>query len=262
MKKLMYLINFELKHSIKKILLLCLAMAVMQNLIFMSLGWRRAYSTLRFENILQISNYALIFYITFIAIIGLQFYIFIKDYSDGRSIYTLMSLPSKRSYFLISKYASSIAAFLTLIAMQIINVYITYGLYLLYYNNTPGMKSGLYMAFNRDRFLSLFIPSDLPIIILYIAILISISIFTIFVIVALKGKRYISLFFLSSMEIIVFFLLFILTAEFMYNFRYFNAYEGYYFRLNSFILWIAAVIFLNWMMVKKSLKIVEANEIL
>jgi hypothetical protein len=263
-KKLLYLINFEFTNSIKKVLLLCLAMAVTQNLSLMILGSRQAYAYLRFENVLSISMYSQIFYLFFAALLGLQFYIFHKDYSGGKGIYTSMTLPTKRSYIFISKYVSALCSFLILVLFQIINVFITYGLYLSNYYYTPKVRNGLYMAFIRDEFLNSFFPQHPIGFAIGFFILISTATFSLSLVISIKSKKYISLFFSSIflwsslggiLETIN------NSGQDYRHGRNFYALDTMPWTFSLVILLVIAFI-MNILMIKKSVKQIEKNEIL
>jgi hypothetical protein len=253
MKKLMYLINFEFTHSIKKVLMLCAVMALIQNLSFIVFGWRKEYEALRFEHLLDISKYSLIFYMFFILLIGLQLYIFEKDYSGGKGIYTLMTLPSKRINIYISKYVSSLLAFITLIVVQTINIFITYGLYRICYSNAVRMNRGLYMAFMRDRFLGMFFIRSLPEAVLLIAVIISAAVISVFAAINISAKRYYSL-------LLAAFLLIPLNGlyRFVSDIRdYYN--YGHRYNYGSFIFVVIVIILTNALMSYLSIRCIEKN---
>jgi hypothetical protein len=255
-KKLMFLTNFEFIYSIKKVLLLCSVMAAVQNLSFLIFCLRKDYEALRFENILDISKYSIIFYLAFIALMGLQFYFFQKDYIGAKGINTLFTLPAKRSHIFFSKYLSAILGVLILISFQIVNVFITYGLYLVYYKDVPKVENGLYMAFVRDSFLGLFFTDNIYVLIYIIVIIASIISATLFLITVLKSKRWIYFLFLL--------ILFITINKFISNHRWLDTIHSIgdndiYYETGF---WFLATIVANLYIIKTSIKLIVRNEIL
>jgi hypothetical protein len=251
MKKLMYMINFEFSQIIKKVLLLSLTMAIFQNLSFALSGLKEEYRYVRFEQLLGISGYSTMFYVFMLSLMVLQIYTFYKDYFGSKAIYTLMTLPSKRSLIYTSKYLAALLSVFMLLATQLLNVFITYGLYSSYYAASPRVNNGLYMAFVRDGFLQSIFPQDIYVIIFGVSVMLSAAAFPLYIIISLKSKAYLAS---AATALLLHHSLSRLNSSIVSQWDFPN--------LKLLIFWVLIVILANGFMINRSIKFIGKNSIL
>jgi ABC-type transport system involved in multi-copper enzyme maturation permease subunit len=160
-KRLFYLINFEFRNIIGKLAILSGVMITAQIVFFFMVISKYNNKYLRFENILDKAGYPVTFYVFLGVLLLLSAFNLYQNYFGSKSIYTLMSLPSDRRHIFLSKYISSLIGALGLAAVQIIGIFITYGLYLVILFDAPTVHNGLFLAFIRSGFLRILLPFDL-----------------------------------------------------------------------------------------------------
>jgi len=164
MQKLYKLVNHEVKGILKYILVLALAMLVLQNVILLIQLTRAFFSTSeRFEDILAMCGFPLIFVIAFFTVTGICIMSVYSNYTGSKSIYTLLTLPQRREFIYIAKFISFLTCYLVIWAAQIISVFIGY--FLVYNTYLSGrikpMTNGLFLAFIRSGLLRFMVPLGL-----------------------------------------------------------------------------------------------------
>jgi hypothetical protein len=115
-------------------------------------------SVVGFDQLLTKANYATFFYIAFALSLGLAFYSVYRDIQGTKSIYTLMTTPTPKPIFYLSKFTASLLGSFTVIAFQIINIFISYNMYLFAVTNNRQMQNGLFLSFLRYDFFRSLIP--------------------------------------------------------------------------------------------------------
>lgn len=192
MKKLFYLINFELSNMLKKLILLCACMIAIESVSFLVILFNTKNHYLRFEELLDKAGYPLMFYIflgLLLVIIAFGFY---QNYFGSKSIYTLLTLPSKRGHVYLGKYISGLLCSLMLAAVQIIGVFLAYSLYLYAFSDIPRMNNALFLAFIRSEFLRMLLPFDFLSLVASIICINSLIVLILFAVIGERSRNYFS----------------------------------------------------------------------
>ena len=201
MKKLLYLTNFEFRRIAGKLAIIILSMVIIETVMFYITISNIVNQYQRFEALITRAGYPIMFYCFLLSVLVLVAFSFNQNFSSGKSIYTLLMLPSKRSYIFWSKFLSAIACTFTLTAAQIINIFITYDVYEAYLKEIPKMynsmnikeipmvHNGLFLAFIRSDFLRVIFPIDLLSFIVSLISLLALSVLPIFVFVHIKSRN-------------------------------------------------------------------------
>lgn len=158
MKQTLHLINFELKRMLGILLILSGILAGTQIIALLIQLFNPVQQYLRFEDMMQAAGYPAIFFAVlaaFLLITALQFY---QHYLGSKSIYTLLSMPTDRRLVLFSKWAAGYLGALTLAAVQLLWIFVSYGFYRYALPEIPRMNNGLFLAFMRSSFLRLLLP--------------------------------------------------------------------------------------------------------
>ncbi|MDQ2087440.1 hypothetical protein RBH29_13490 [Herbivorax sp. ANBcel31] len=190
MKKLHYLINFEMRMQIKKTLIIIAVMLLVQSIAIISVSSVEKNSHLRFEELLSMSGVAIIFFIALGAILVLGAFRFYRDFVGGKSIYTLLTLPGKKDYIFYSKAVATVINVFMLWAAQFASVYICYGLYNASTYGVPRLHNALLLAFARSDFLRFFFPLDAAHFIVTALILLTLAVYAVLIAISERSKKY------------------------------------------------------------------------
>lgn len=159
-KKFIYLTNFELSFSLKKVLSAVALFMFIQLIMFVTIVSNEENSNLRFEELADMSGYEISFAIAAFVVLGIIAFCFYKNWLGGKSIYSLLCLPTKRLFVYFSKLTAALISVSILVTAQLTNVLISYGIYNLAFPDVPKLRNGLLLAFLRWDFLSMFFPQD------------------------------------------------------------------------------------------------------
>lgn len=190
MRKLLYLINFELRRIATGLVIISVCMMAAQIVSFLFIASKSEYRYLRYEHLLELSAYPFLFAVFLGAVLLLIAISFFQNFHGSQSIYTLMTLPLKRSNIYISKYFSGLVAALIIAAVQVAGIFLTYGIYLLALPQIPKVNNGLFLAFMRSRFLRIFLPLDIYSFLVSLICIVSLTAIPLFVLLAIKSKKY------------------------------------------------------------------------
>jgi hypothetical protein len=161
MKKLAYLLNTELSGLFKPVCLIVLFNVAAQLL----LAWLANQSGIRynrFESFYGEAGCITIFCMSLLVLLGLLIFHFYSHWWGSKSIYTLMTLPMKRSTVYVSMLSGFYLVLLFFLATNLIAAVLCYGLFHSQISNViyPGyvIENGLFLAFVRSDFLRMLVP--------------------------------------------------------------------------------------------------------
>ncbi|NLM11951.1 MAG: hypothetical protein GX213_14525 [Clostridiaceae bacterium] len=197
MKKMYYLINNEFKGLYRVVLVLVLVLIILQQFLLIRSIKYYPNRFERFELLFSKSGCIIIFLVCFFALCGLCIFNAYSNYTESKSIYTLLTLPLPREYMYFSKLISYSMCFLTLLASQIISAWIGYGLFYWYVssqqiatNITLPVNNGLFLAFIRSDFFRLILPFGFMGFISSLAVFISLVCTIYYGVICERSKRY------------------------------------------------------------------------
>ncbi|MDQ2086930.1 hypothetical protein RBH29_10875 [Herbivorax sp. ANBcel31] len=245
MKKLLYLINFEIGMQIKKILIITAVMFLVQSIAIMLVSSVDKNSYLRFEELLSMSGIPIMFVLALGVILVFSAFSFYRDFVDGKSIYALLTLPQKREYIFYSKTASSVISVFMLWAAQFGSIFICYGIYNASTYGVPKVHNALLLAFTRSDFLRVLFPLDTLYFVITALILLTFVIFAVFVAIAERSKKYKYMF---------------VPLPWVLGMLMFSVFPLYSYRYNILFVF-AAIILLDFVLVKLAIKLVKTQQL-
>lgn len=161
LRKFIYLTNFEVSSVLMKTLAVAGVLVIIQWVAFLAVIAIDANEYLQFEELADMAGYSISFYIAGFAVLAVTGFCFYKNWLGSKSIYSLLCLPVRREVVYFSKLTAAVISVLLLIAAQVVNIFLSYGLYLFAMPDTPKVRNGLLLSFIRWDFLQLFYPQDL-----------------------------------------------------------------------------------------------------
>lgn len=194
MKKLLFMINFELRRQIRYILILIACMIAVQAVSFLFVAGMEKNRYLRFEELLELSGVPVLFYSLLIIALIFSAFSFYRDFFGGKSIYALLTLPQRREFIFVSKVVASVLSIFLLWAAQLVSIFICHEIYIPPSDDIPRVHNALLLAFARSDFLRSIFPFDplyFPAVALMTATLV---IFVLFAAMAERSHRYAMIF--------------------------------------------------------------------
>lgn len=163
MVKFLALLNYEISRNINKMLILCFGVIITPVILISSSLNDYSNIHMRFEAIYENSGCVLVFGIYFAAVCGKCIQSYLYNYSQSKSIYTLITLPVKREAMYFSKLVSYLIYFMIFYCAQILSIFITYGMYekkvSRFSQGIFEINNGLFLAFVRSDFIRMIFPA-------------------------------------------------------------------------------------------------------
>ncbi len=203
MKKLLYLINYEMQRFLKLPLIISFLLILAQQ-VLMAIVSKNTYRYIPYEEFFASSSAVTIFFLAYASCCGICILSILSNYHGSKSIYTLMTLPHNRSRLYFSKLIFGSMVFLVLLSAQMISSLIGYVLFapkiqrVIQETGPYGAqyvyehaKNGLFLAFVRSGFFRLLYPLGLESFISSAAILFSFICGLYYGILCERSKKYI-----------------------------------------------------------------------
>lgn len=170
MSKLIYLINVEIRRYRWSLAAMVVILILFQQILLgITAGNTNIY--IPYEEFFQSSGAVIVFGLAFAACCVLCIWSIVYNYHGSKSIYTLMALPQKRSFYYFSKLVTCLMFFLILITTQLLSALLGYALFAPHirrvaeqssvYGTTfrfDHAKNGLFLSFVRSDFFRLLFP--------------------------------------------------------------------------------------------------------
>jgi len=190
MKKLLYLINHEMRMLIKILLIIELSMIGIQSISFMFVISNENNLYLRFEELLEMAQIPIIFFVSFILVLLLNILSYYRYFIGSKSIYTLLTLPQKRRAIYCAKLFAGIISIFSLLASQMLGVLMNYLVFDASGYGMPKVTNALLLAFARSNFLRMIFPMHLFYIMINSVIFISLVVVVIFLAITETAKKH------------------------------------------------------------------------
>ena len=167
MSKLFYLINGEIRRFRWPLTAMVVFLVLFQQ-ILLGISAEDTYIYIPYEEFFQSSGAVIVFGLAFAASCVLCIWSLVYNYHGSKSIYTLLTLPQKRSQYYFSKLVTCLTFFLILITVQLISAILGYALFapkiqraveeLVLTVRFDRAKNGLFLSFIRSAFFRLLFP--------------------------------------------------------------------------------------------------------
>ena len=199
MSKLIYLINMEVRRFRWTLAVMVVILISFQQ-ILLGISAGNNYRYVPYEEFFNSSGAVIVFGLAFAACCALSIWSIVYNYHGSKSIYTLMTLPQKRSQLYLSKLITCLMFFLILMTTQLLSALLGYALFApkiqraveeLYSTvQYDHAKNGLFLAFIRSTFFRLLFPFGLKSLISSISILFAFVAGLIYGVLCERSKKY------------------------------------------------------------------------
>lgn len=196
MRRMYCLLNNEFRTLYRIVLIICVILITLQQ--FLLIKSMEHYSNWfeRFEFLFSKSGCIIVFLVCFFILCGLCIFNAYSNYTDSKSIYTLLTLPLPREYMYFSKLICYAICFLTLLASQVISAWAGYGIISVYITSKPTentvlpINNGLFLAFIRSDFFRIILPFGFNSFLSSLAIFINLVCTMYYGVICERSKRY------------------------------------------------------------------------
>lgn len=199
LRKLYYLVNHEFRSLYRIILVICIVMIALQQVLLVKSMNYNPNRFERFEFLFSDSGCIIVFLVCLFSVCGLCVFNAYSNYTESKSIYTLLTLPSPREYIYFSKIITYAVCFLTLLASQIISAWMGYGIFCrrilsqrFASTAVRPASNGLFLTFIRLDFFRLILPFGVESFLNSLAIFICLICTIYYAVICERSKRYLS----------------------------------------------------------------------